>query len=948
MLSTYLSNEQQNDESALSQISQQQQQLHQQSVAKSNRDHKSTQRRQIPVHLLTSYEQSEILSYYPNIYYVGENLPNAPYSKLAQKTSSDLMRTSLGTNSARSSNQGGGSSSQQQQQVYNGGFDDERGDYILNPYDHIAYRYEVLSILGKGSFGQVAKCIDHADPNKKEIALKIIRNKKRFHHQALVEVKILQKLKDQLYMESDPAPVVEMLSNFYFRNHLCITFDLLDINLYEFIKLHKFKGHSLRLIRHFGRQILASMRMLEHLNIVHCDLKPENILLCDGQIGVDSDDRQLESFEDGEIKGGKLQVIDFGSSCQVNEKIYTYIQSRFYRSPEVILGIEYGIAIDMWSFGCILAELYTGYPLFAGENEAEQLACMMEVLGFPPKELLGVSSSQLPGLNCTRRKVFFHSDLSPKLAPNSKGKVRKPCSLTLENAVKYTPGRVANVTTRTTAEGKDELFTNFSSKRAAEDKQEYVLFIDFLRKCLEWDPRKRWTAQQASQHPWITTEWGRSATVVQKPQVGGMLGGIGSFKNVISNIVPFGSSHSAQVSESSLRTMAGSFESAPDQQVGHVTLKNAATLDSSSPLAFSCKAQPPKPVNVAKARLNASSRSGRFSGGVQAQSVSEPVPNSGSYQASFERLASRGSASTSESFYDYAYHQPHPTPYSQYSSSIPKASGSQQSLNSLAGQQARKETGSLQNQMRIDLSHQSGSDQHHLRSSNTESSGSTVVASNDYFQGSRRDSDASYFSNPYHGSQSAAGTPFTAKFAKMSTDSSSDRFNPHNQTSQNCTPLSSNTAVNLGAVWNPNVHYRPYQAHTPSNLNPMSSYFPSGSSSGSGGGYAVGGMVASGGNGGQSNGKNSSPSAACMRRKPVPYGGPFAQQQQQRPVYTGKNKANSNWKDEEYGPVESSNVSSTGSNSFLKESFGKLFGLKKEKVQDRDESVGVSKNNVHF
>lgn len=98
-------------------------------------------------------------------------------------------------------------------------------------------------------------------------------------------------------------------------------------------------------------------------------------------------------------------------------------------------------------------------------------------------------------MNCTRRKVFFHSDLSPKLAPNSKGKVRKPSSLTLENAVKYMPGRVANVTTRTTAEGKDEQFTNFSSKRAAEDKQEYVLFIDFLRKCLEWDPRKRWTAQ---------------------------------------------------------------------------------------------------------------------------------------------------------------------------------------------------------------------------------------------------------------------------------------------------------------------------------------------------------------------------------------------------------------------------------------------------------------------
>jgi dual specificity tyrosine-phosphorylation-regulated kinase 2/3/4 len=62
-------------------------------------------------------------------------------------------------------------------------------------------------------------------------------------------------------------------------------------------------------------------------------------------------------------------VIDFGSSCFYNERIYTYIQSRFYRAPEIILGIPYTTGIDMWSFGCIMAELYTGYPLFPGENE---------------------------------------------------------------------------------------------------------------------------------------------------------------------------------------------------------------------------------------------------------------------------------------------------------------------------------------------------------------------------------------------------------------------------------------------------------------------------------------------------------------------------------------------------------------------------------------------------
>lgn len=59
--------------------------------------------------------------------------------------------------------------------------------------------------------------------------------------------------------------------------------------------------------------------------------------------------------------------------------MYTYVQSRFYRSPEVILGHPYAMAIDMWSLGCIMAELYSGYPLFPGENEVEQLACIMEV-----------------------------------------------------------------------------------------------------------------------------------------------------------------------------------------------------------------------------------------------------------------------------------------------------------------------------------------------------------------------------------------------------------------------------------------------------------------------------------------------------------------------------------------------------------------------------------------
>lgn len=121
------------------------------------------------------------------------------------------------------------------------------------------------------------------------------------------------------------------------------------------------------------------MKLLSDHNVIHCDLKPENILL-----------KQPD-------RSG-IRVIDYGSSCYANEKVYTYIQSRFYRAPEVILGLDYGLPIDMWSTGCILAELYTGKPLFPGENEPDQLACIMQLLGVPSKDYLD---------RCTRKKQFF-------------------------------------------------------------------------------------------------------------------------------------------------------------------------------------------------------------------------------------------------------------------------------------------------------------------------------------------------------------------------------------------------------------------------------------------------------------------------------------------------------------------------------------------------------------
>ena len=82
-------------------------------------------------------------------------------------------------------------------------------------------------------------------------------------------------------------------------------------------------------------------------------------------------------------------MIDFGSSCYVGKTIYTYIQSWFYRAPEISLGIwNYDCAIDMWSFGCILAEFWQGTPLFPGECEHEQMCIIVEVLGLPDIEYI--------------------------------------------------------------------------------------------------------------------------------------------------------------------------------------------------------------------------------------------------------------------------------------------------------------------------------------------------------------------------------------------------------------------------------------------------------------------------------------------------------------------------------------------------------------------------------
>lgn len=375
---------------------------------------------------LTKYEVNEIVNY-PHIYFIGAN-PNK-------------NRAQLGPNVVG---------------YKNFGFDDSSGSYIHVAHDHIAYRYEMLKVIGKGSFGSVVRAFDHKE--MQNVALKMVRNEKRFHQQAQTEIAILKHLKSK--DTNNSMNVVHMFESFIFRDHTCITFELLSLNLYELTRKNKFNGFSLHLVRRFAYSILKCLEALHENKIIHCDLKPENVLL-------------KQQSRSG------IKVIDFGSSCFEHERIHTYIQSRFYRSPETILCAKYGMPIDMWSLGCILAELATGHPLFPGEDENDQLALIMELLNMPPESLKQQAKP-------CRLKQFINSKGYPRycatdILPNGRliflgGKSRKgkprgpPGSRTWDQALC----------------GCDD-----------------INFIDFVRRCLEWDPHLRMTPEMALRHPWI-------------------------------------------------------------------------------------------------------------------------------------------------------------------------------------------------------------------------------------------------------------------------------------------------------------------------------------------------------------------------------------------------------------------------------------------------------------
>jgi len=165
----------------------------------------------------------------------------------------------------------------------NDGYDNEDSDYILYVNDILGSeetnhknRYLILDVLGQGTFGQVVKCQNLK--TQEVVAVKVVKNKTAYFNQSMMEVSVLDLLNGRMD-KNDDHHILRLKDTFIHRQHLCLVFELLSVNLYELIKQNQFRGLSTTLVRVFAQQLLNGLCLLSKARLIHCDLKPENILL---------------------------------------------------------------------------------------------------------------------------------------------------------------------------------------------------------------------------------------------------------------------------------------------------------------------------------------------------------------------------------------------------------------------------------------------------------------------------------------------------------------------------------------------------------------------------------------------------------------------------------------------------------------------------------------------
>ena len=242
--------------------------------------------------------------------------------------------------------------------------DDKDGYYKIRVGEVISGRYQVQATLGRGMFSNVVRAQDIT--TKKLVAIKMMRNNDALRKGGYTEISILEKLN-----EADPEGkkhIIKFERSFDYRAHLCMVFENLSMNLREVVrKFGNNVGINLAATRRYAQQMFVALAHMRKCTIIHADLKPDNIL-------VDDSRSILKICDLG-------TAIDRSDAATAQTGITPYLVSRFYRAPEIVLGMPYDYGVDMWSIGCTLFELYTGKILFAGDSNNQMLKAIMEIRG---------------------------------------------------------------------------------------------------------------------------------------------------------------------------------------------------------------------------------------------------------------------------------------------------------------------------------------------------------------------------------------------------------------------------------------------------------------------------------------------------------------------------------------------------------------------------------------
>ena len=400
------------------------------------------------------------------------------------------------------------------------GVDDAEGYYRATMSEIINFSSEpsspsfrVQGIIGKGVFSTVLKCTlvtTNESQSKDVVAIKLIRSNEIMAKAAQKEVRILRLLSSKKKRKNGSASqehyIVQMfeLDDFdqdantkrhqqhqqyshllEYQNHTALLFEHLPFNLRETLnRFGKGVGINLSAVKSYAKQLLSALQHLASHRVVHADIKLDNILVS--------------------ANFGLIKLCDFGSAffeTDSDNDPTPYLVSRYYRAPEIVLGLQYDKAIDLWSVAVSLAELFTGSVLYPGRNNNDMLKHYMDSIGPFSNKMIRRHVASFSNLG-----LQPHFETVAGGGSNFNFRRQEIDKVTDRPVIRMVNASCAAVPNRPIGQ------VLLRSRSASDSRGDVLCFVLFLSRCLALDPVKRislddaladnfFTKKKAAGHP---------------------------------------------------------------------------------------------------------------------------------------------------------------------------------------------------------------------------------------------------------------------------------------------------------------------------------------------------------------------------------------------------------------------------------------------------------------